>query len=56
MKQYKVIAITDWWSTKRLAKKSEDAINKYSADGWEFVNLQYRPWGVCTMITFSKNR
>ena len=54
MKQYKVIGITNLWSAKRLAKKSENAINTYSQEGWKFVNLQYSGFGMSTVITFIK--
>ena len=54
MKEYKVIPITYWWSVKHLAKKSQDTINMHVKDGWKFLNLQYRPWGMCAMITFVK--
>ncbi len=54
MKQYKVISVVDWWSSKNLAKKSEDAINTYSKEGWKLESLKLGHYGYKTLITFSK--
>tara|TARA_B100001029_G_C14606760_1_gene206840 strand:+ start:98 stop:274 length:177 start_codon:yes stop_codon:yes gene_type:complete len=56
MKKYKVVAVTDFWSPKKLAQKSEKVLNQYAEEGWELFSIQYRPWGYCNMITFSKNQ
>ena len=54
MKKYKVINCLDWWSQKRLAKKTEDAINRYSLEGWEVDSVKWNYWGYSTMIVFKK--
>ena len=30
--------------------------HQYAEEGWELFSIQYRPWGYCNMITFSKNQ
>ena len=35
MKKYKVVAVTDFWSPKKLAQKSEKVLNQYAEEGWE---------------------
>ncbi len=54
MKKYKVIICSDWWSQKRVAKKTEDALNRYSLEGWEVNSVKYRFWGYSTMIVLKK--
>ena len=54
MKKYKIINCLDWWSQKRLAKKTEDAINRYSLEGWEVDSVKWSYWGYSTMIVLKK--
>ena len=54
MKEYKVISVSCWWSYKNLAEKSENAINSYTKQGWKFLDLQFRAYGMTAMITFVK--
>ena len=54
MKKYKVIICSDQWSQKRVAKKTEDALNRYSLEGWEVNSVKYRFWGYSTMIVLKK--
>ena len=54
MKKYKVIICYDMWSHKKLAKKTEDAINTYCLDGWELDSVQHQYWGSSIMIVLKK--
>ena len=41
MKKYKVIICSDFWSQKRIAEKTEDAINRYALEGWEVDSVKW---------------
>lgn len=54
MKKHKVIIRFAWWTLNRLAKRTEDEINRYSLEGWEVDSVQYGYWGYSTMIVLKK--
>ena len=54
MKKYKVIICSDFWSQKRIAEKTEDAINSYALEGWEVDSVKWNYWGCSTMIVLKK--
>ena len=54
MKKHKVIIRFAWWTPNRLAKRTEDEINRYSLEGREVDSVQYGYWGYSTMIVLKK--
>ncbi len=57
MKEYKIIRVSDFWSTKVLREKAENLINQKSKEGWEVVTVSFgfTIWFVCSFyITFSR--
>ncbi len=54
MKKYKVIICSDWWSREKVGKKTEDALNRCSLEGWEVDSIKDTFWGYSTMIVFKK--
>lgn len=53
-KEFKVIRVSDNWSTEKLRKKVEDTLNKFSKDGWEIVSISYLANTLTAMLTISK--
>lgn len=53
-KQYKVVRISENWSSEKLREKIENAMNKFSKEGWEIVDISFLANTYMAMITFSK--
>ena len=51
---YKVIGVTDWWSTQSLAKKIEKELNILSKEDWELHNIELGYYGYNAIITLVK--
>ncbi len=41
MKTYKVVKVTEWWSTNNLVKKAEQLANQKSQEGYEIVGISF---------------
>jgi hypothetical protein len=41
MKKFKIIRVSDWWSTSSLMKKAEDVANQKSQEGYEIVSISF---------------
>lgn len=41
MKKFKIIRVSDWWSTSSLIKKAEDVANQKSQEGYEIVSISF---------------
>ncbi|MEW7289566.1 DUF4177 domain-containing protein [Aquimarina sp. 2304DJ70-9] len=53
-KEYKVIRITENWSSEKLRIKMEETLNKFSKAGWEVVSVSILANTYTAMITLSK--
>lgn len=57
-KHYKVLKISNLWSTEKLRKQVEDTLNKASKEGWEIISVAFgtsSSSGMSTaMITIAK--
>ncbi len=53
-KQFKVVKISSPWSLEKLRQKLEDALNKFSREGWEIVNISFLDNTYAVMVTISK--
>ncbi|AXT57299.1 DUF4177 domain-containing protein [Aquimarina sp. AD1] len=57
-KQYKVLKLSNLWSTEKLRKQAEDTLNKASQEGWEIISVAFgtsSSSGMSTaMITIAK--
>ncbi|PKV48735.1 hypothetical protein ATE84_0743 [Aquimarina sp. MAR_2010_214] len=53
-KQYKVIRISENWSTEKLRKKVENTMNEFSKQGWDVVDISFLANTNIAMITLSK--
>lgn len=53
-KQYKVVKVSENWSTDKLRSKVENELNKAASNGWEVVNISYLANTYIAMITLSK--
>jgi hypothetical protein len=57
MKKFKIIRVSDWWSTSSLMKKAEDVANQKSQEGYEIVSISFgfSVWMIATAyITITK--
>ena len=41
MKTFKVVKVSEWWSTNNLIKKAEDLANQKSEEGYEIVGISF---------------
>ncbi|WP_025744057.1 hypothetical protein [Aquimarina pacifica] len=56
-KTFKVLKLSNIWSTENLRKKVEDTLNDVSKDGWEVVSVAFGSSNAqiaTAMITISK--
>ncbi|MBQ4820042.1 DUF4177 domain-containing protein [Aquimarina sp. MMG016] len=53
-KQFKVIRVSNHWSTEKLRKDIEETLNKASKQGWELVDISFLANTMVAMITISK--
>ena len=56
MDEYKVVSITEWWTLKRLAKKTEDALNHNLMQGWKVEYIKKRVWALYNTMLFLKRK
>jgi hypothetical protein len=57
MKKFKIIRVSDWWSTSSLMKKGGDVANQKSQEGYEIVSISFgfSVWMIATAyITITK--
>lgn len=57
MKEYQILRVSNFWSTKTLREDTEKLINEKSAEGWEVVSVSFGVtiWLVLSFyITLSK--
>ena len=40
MKEFKVIAVGHSWSSRRLARKATESLNKHAQEGWEVRHVR----------------
>ena len=40
MKEFKVIAVGHTWSSRRLARKATETLNKHAQEGWELRQMR----------------
>ncbi len=56
-KTFKVLKLSNVWSTEKLRKEVEDTLNKASNDGWHIVSVAFGSSNAqiaTAMITISK--
>ncbi len=41
MKEYQIIRVSNFWSTKTLREETQALINQKSAEGWEVVSVSF---------------
>ncbi len=41
MKKFKIIRVSDWWSTSSLMKKAKNVANQKSQEGYEIVSISF---------------
>ena len=50
MKEYRIMHVSNFWSTKTLHKDAQKLINEKSGEGWEVVSVSF---SVTTWLVFS---
>ena len=50
MKEFKVIAVGHLWSSRRLARKATETLNKHAQEGWEVRQMRAH-WSPLLMPT-----
>ncbi|SHI95357.1 hypothetical protein [Aquimarina spongiae] len=56
-KTFRVLKLSNVWSTEKLRKEVEDTLNRVSKDGWEIVSVAFGSSNAqiaTAMITISK--
>ncbi len=56
-KTFRVLKLSNVWSTEKLRKEVEDTLNRVSKDGWEVVSVAFGSSNAqiaTAMITISK--
>ncbi|GAB3721929.1 DUF4177 domain-containing protein [Spirosoma lituiforme] len=59
MKEYQILRVSNFWSTKTLREDAQKLINEKSAEGWEVVSVSFgvTVWLVLSFyITLSKSK
>ena len=59
MKEYKILRVSNFWSTKTLREEAQKLINEKSNEGWEVVSVSFGVtiWLVLSFyITLSKTK
>jgi hypothetical protein len=41
MPEYKLLAVSQWWTNSSLADKATREINRFAVDGWRVVQMQH---------------
>jgi len=57
VKTFRVLKLSNVWSTEKLRKEVEDTLNRVSKDGWEVVSVAFGSSNAqiaTAMITISK--
>lgn len=40
-KEFKVLKISNMWSTEKLRRKVEDTLNQKSKEGWDIISIDF---------------
>ena len=41
MKKFKIIRVSDWWSTSSFMKKAKNVANQKSQEGYEIISISF---------------
>lgn len=39
--EYKIVAISDSWTTKKFSEDATETANKYAAEGWRLTKVEH---------------